>query len=334
MHIIDFNDYIPTNFKEFIIHKNIVQRFNKKINSDMQSIVIYGPEQSGKKTIMYSLIKHIYNIDKLEYDSTEIDTNIFLIKHDNFIQITIEDKININEKLKNILTDVFKTYFEHLIFIKTNNISFKLLIINNAHYLNNNLIAFILNKMSIYITNVRVIFVTKTIQRLNKICSNCFLLRVNLPTQNELKKYINNIIKHENINVKDSIINTYVQKCNQNIVTLNLLLQNYILNSISKISNSLIYTKITNLIKNHIINYKASKDKQIIDNIIEVLYLGYSEIDVVKMFFKNIIQYEKKTKILYEILNKTTHFNTTMCNIKEQHMGLIMYILDVARLYS
>ena len=89
---------IPTKLNEFILNKKTA-KFLETFNYDnMNHILLYGIPSVGKKTLIYALIKHLFNIDKLiiNENKTDIKVNNNSVKI-NYNKSLYHFEINLNQ---------------------------------------------------------------------------------------------------------------------------------------------------------------------------------------------------------------------------------------------
>ena len=334
MKIINFNKYIPTIIDDFIIHKDILQLLQNTISNSMQNILIYGREHVGKKTILNAFVRKLYNLEPLfSFEEEEIETNIFIKKHKYFIKITIENKTNIDEKFREILSNIINIYYNHKVIYTNSNIRFKLLIIENIHYLDNSTLNFICKKMEKNVEFRRFIFLSKTISKLSKLSSYCNNIRVPKPTNESIEKYFNNIIIKEELIITEHKYNYILSNCKSNIVTLNLLLQYYIINAKFKIIPTYIDNLIESIIK--IIKSKSlQKNTKIPELTMNLLNYGLTENDILHLILKILLDNEIDYTKCCNIVNCTATYDLKLKKSSENKLGLIAYIIDLASIYS
>ena len=334
MKIINFNKYIPKEINDFIIHKNIINLLQKTISNEMQHCLIYGPEQSGKKTLLYAFLRKLYNLEStFLFDEEEIETNIFMLKHKYFIKITIENKVNINEKIKEIIRNISEVYYNHKIIYTDSNILFKLLIIENIHYLNACTINYICSKMEKNIEFRRFIILSNTFYKLNRLSSYCTKIIVPMPNKNSIKQYLDNIILKENISITEHKYNYILSNCKSNLITVNVLLQHYLIEKKFKIVPSMIDNTIDSLIKIAKSN-SIPKHTEIFTLIIKLLDFGLEQNKIMHLLSRNILKNEADFNKCCTIIKYTAEYDTKIKKIGENKLGLASYIIKLSSIYS
>ena len=61
----------PNNFDDFIINKNKVNILKKFNINNLSNILIYGKENTGKKTLVYNFLKYLYNVSSINTHKNE-----------------------------------------------------------------------------------------------------------------------------------------------------------------------------------------------------------------------------------------------------------------------
>lgn len=298
-----YDKYKPVFLDDYKIHLNIIPKLKILCKKDITNILVYGPKGSGKLTLVKSLLNTYYN--------TNIKQSTKLVKINNK-ELSFKD----SQYYFEIILDNYynKKKFEELILYLcgSNDINnkFKLIIIKNIEYINNEslrIVKYFIEKKS---NNIRFIFITSNISNINDFFKGFFLLlRLPYPNKTEIYNYVSSIY-----NINDSKLKSIINDTN-NLTSLFLLLEinminNYIcpyntfsnkfiklltnnkINNILKI-RELLYTIMSknydlkiiclNILK-QILNSKSDKKKEIIE-----LYTKY---DNKNKSFKNIIHIE------------------------------------------
>ena len=209
----------PTHFNDFIINKKFVQILSKFNKNNLVNILLYGHPNTGKKTLVYALINHIYtnnNIkvykkeDSLKYKQKNYTCKYKYTKY--YYEIDLLENIKVS---KYVITN----FIEHICRNKCVHNSYRLFIIHNLHILDIQLIQAFLHIMEKNNNNNRFILVCNSSQipLFNKINSYCFSLRCHICPL-ELENYIReNKIK---LSKKNKVI---AYSCN-NLYHINLLM--------------------------------------------------------------------------------------------------------------
>ena len=204
MFIID--KYVPKNMNESKIHQDILNML-KTISTDesIPNINFYGPEGSGKKTIIKLLLEMIFdkdvnNVDDCIYNVSGSGNKIteVLIKQSNY-HIVIEP--NNNNFDKYLIQDVVKEYAKKipLNVFKTKKI-FKIVLINCVDHLSYYAQTSLRRTMEKYSSTCRFIMWCRSLSKvIEPLKSRCLNIRVPSPNDNTLVKLLINICGNENI---------------------------------------------------------------------------------------------------------------------------------------
>ena len=286
------NVSVPTNFNDFIINKkkvDILSTFNKH---NLSNILLYGHPNTGKKTLVYSFIQHLFSNetltihqkeDALKYKNKHYTCKYTYTKY--YYDIDLLENIKsskyiINDFINNICSNTCIEY------------PYRILIIHNLNVLDKNLIKSLLHIIEKYYKHNKFILLFNTPQIIlfNKINSYFFTLRCNID-KDELSTYI----KDKKVSKK---IKSIICSCN-NLYYINLLLefktlqpydpiQIYIVKiyKIIKKYNTILFLekireliyefylldfKLSHLIQ-HFIRYVIHKQKNIPDDTVHILY--------------------------------------------------------------
>ena len=298
-----YDKYKPVFLDDYKIHLNIIPKLKILCKKDITNILVYGPKGSGKLTLVKSLLNTYYN--------TNIKQSTKLVKINNK-ELSFKDSKYYFE----IILDNYynKKKFEELILYLcgSNDINnkFKLIIIKNIEYINNEslrIVKYFIEKKS---NNIRFIFITSNISNINDFFKGFFLLlRLPYPNKTEIYNYVSSIYNINNSKIKSIInetnnltslfllleinmINNYICPYNTFSNKFIKLLTNNKINNILKI-RELLYTIMSknydlkiiclNILK-QILNSKSDNKKEIIEL--------YTKFDNKNNSFKNIIHIE------------------------------------------
>ena len=183
---------IPKNFNEFIINKKnatILSLFN--INN-LPNILIFGKKNIGKKTLIYSFIRHLYNITNIHIQ--EIEKQLKYSSKNYTCIFNMCDyyyEIDLLKNIKNVKY-IIKDFLINLCSNSTLDNNYRIIIIHNIDVLNiDNLksLSYLIEKYHIYnrfiiISNNSTLYYIKS-----KLFNLCFNVRCYLD-KNEIKNYI------------------------------------------------------------------------------------------------------------------------------------------------
>lgn len=302
--------YSPKNIDDFGFHKDILDQL--KILSEDDSIphtIFYGPEGSGKKSLIYLFLKMIY--DDSVFDLSEVTYNVsgssteiqVKVKQSNY-HLVIEPNNNNSDRY--LIQGVLNKYVKKNplnVFVSKRN--FKVVLINNVDNLSYYTQAALRRMMEKYSNTCRFILWCRSLNKvIDPIVSRCLSIRVGNPTDDDLLTRLFHISSLERININFDILNNIIKKSKGNIKNalwlLNLEKYNYTddnvyENEIKEISNKILECKISNLHKIRDMIYKI-----IITNFDESTILN----DILDFFLNtNKIDTNTKIKIVEETAN-------------------------------
>ena len=182
----------PTVFDDFIINKkfaHILSTFNK---DNLSNILLYGLENTGKKTLVYAFINHLYKHNTIKVYEKEESLKYKQKKYTCKYKYTkYYYDIDLLENIK-VSKYVINHFIDHICSNKCVHNSYRVFIIHNLHILDKKLIQALLHIMEKNYNNNRFILVCNSTQipLFNKINSYCFALRCRICPL-ELDNYIN-----------------------------------------------------------------------------------------------------------------------------------------------
>jgi hypothetical protein len=281
----------PIFFNEYIINKDITNKLQNFIKYDIDNLIIYGKEGSGKFTLLKSLLNEYYNTDiKTSLVSFKINTN-----YNNYKNISIYNSIYHFEIVINKYFISNKVLLINLLNIITsdssvNNNDYKIIIIRNLHYANAEFILLIKNIIEKKYNSIKFLLTTTNLTNVIMLKTFCTLVRLNYSPKETISNYINKYVKSNNIKIKKNIIETIV---NENY--------SYGLNKILiKLEKILINVKYEDiLLDNYKIILQLMQEKKLINinKIRNILYDLQSKNINIENIFKLLLNYIIKSKI-------------------------------------
>lgn len=306
--------YAPKNLYDISFHKELIERlFVMSEDDSIPHLIFYGPEGSGKKTIIRLLLEKIYDTDinKLN-DSTYVVmgsgniANNVVTKQSNY-HIVIEP--NNNNFDRYLIQDVVKEYAKliPLDVFKTRKI-FKTVVINNMDKLSYYAQMSLRRTMEKYSSTCRFIMWCTTLSKIiDPLRSRSVCVRVPSPTESEIINWILTICAKEKYKITLTELSNIISYSHRNIKLATWMLELYIIggdpqnaynDAISHITNLLMCNKIENIIKIRELSYN-----------ILITNIGGGNIikDVADQLCKQSnISYENKFKII-ETASKYEH---------------------------
>ena len=197
------NKYKPKFIKDIIGNVNQIETFKQWLNNSVNSSIIISGNQGLGKTLTIKLILEEFNYNIRIINPNEIKDHRLLDDFNDYYNFvsSIYSKINFNNNINKKIA---------LIFDETENISLtsEKKYIMDIHKYNNKLKAFPL----IFISN------NQHSKLLNDLKKNCNEIIFEVPSNNEIKKIISNILIHENIKFEDENLIDKIIKFSQNDV--------------------------------------------------------------------------------------------------------------------
>ena len=213
MYLID--KYRPTDAKSAYFHEdlfNLLTVMSK--DEEIPHIIFYGPEGSGKKTIIKIFLELLFDssINKTRDTTYKVvgsgnKKTDEIVKQSNY-HIVIEPKNNNFDRY--LIHDIVKEYAKRksLGIFKTNR-QFKIVLINNLDNMSYYAQTSLRRTIERYNDKCRFIMWCKSLSKVIKpLQSRCICLRVPAPTDNKLFGYV------FNVSVKENMVLTLDQYCN------------------------------------------------------------------------------------------------------------------------
>jgi hypothetical protein len=286
-----FDKIKPIFFNEYIINKDITHKLKNFIKYDIDNLILYGKEGSGKFTLLKSLLNEYYNKDiKTSLVSFKINTN-----YNNYKNISIYNSIYHFEIVINKYFVSNKVLLMNLLNIITsdssvNNNDYKIIIIRNLHYANTEFILSIKNIIEKKYNSIKFLLTTTNLTNVIILKPFCALVRIKYSPKNDISNCINKYVKSNNIKIKKNVIETIV---NENY--------SYGLNKILiKLEKKIINVKYDDiLLDNYNIILQLMNEKKLINinKIRNILYDLQSKNINIETIFKLLIDYIIKSKI-------------------------------------
>ena len=199
--------YSPKTPDESIIHKDEIKKLKKMSKDDsIPHIIFYGPEGSGKKTLINMFLKMIFGDDVVNtrdtsyvVDSSGNRTKNVYIKQSNY-HIIVEP--NNNNFDRYLIQDVVKEYAKKPTnpFMSTKN--FKVVLINNVDKLPYYAQTSLRRTMEKYSSTCRFIMWSVSLSKvIDPLRSRCYCFRIKIPSTIDLLEILLNISSKNNLNL-------------------------------------------------------------------------------------------------------------------------------------
>jgi DNA polymerase III delta prime subunit len=218
--------YTPTRKEDSFFHKEILDLLNTmSTDKSIPHLIFYGPEGSGKKTIIKMFLEMLY--DKSVHNLNDTIYNV-IGSGNKLIEVTIKQSnyhISIEPNNTNfdryLIQDIVKEYAQRMPFnILTNKKTFKLVLINNIDNLSYYAQTSLRRTMENYSNSCRFIMWCKSLSRvIDPLKSRCKCIRIHSPTQPQLFGFIFGISCKERLHTSFTELNELVKESNNNIKT-------------------------------------------------------------------------------------------------------------------
>lgn len=224
--------YAPKNKDDIMFHKSALQTLeNMASDVSVPHTIFYGPEGSGKKTLIKMFLEMIYDdqVHKLNDSTYKVSgsgnsTTDVIIKQSNY-HIVIEP--NNNNFDRYLIQDVVKEYAKKIpLNIFTAKKTFKIVLINNVDNLSYYAQTSLRRTMEKYSSTCRFVMWARSLSRvIDPIKSRCYCFRINAPSNDQLFDLIAEISYKESIDLKLKDYYTILKLANRNIKKILWLLQ-------------------------------------------------------------------------------------------------------------
>lgn len=209
--------YRPRSLDNIDYHEEISQRLKSLASSgDFPHLLVYGPSGAGKKTRILATLHELYGpgVDKMKIDVRTFKTptkkklEFNIVSSPYHIEITPSDLGN-NDRI--IIQDLLKEIGQtEQIDFQTGKHRFKIVIVNEADSLSRDAQAALRRTMEKYSSNIRLILISSTTSNIiQPIQSRTLLVRIALPTVQDIAEVLSNIGEKESLqlpsNEKDKI---------------------------------------------------------------------------------------------------------------------------------
>ena len=309
----------PELLKDFIINKSIVKKLEKYNKDNLLNIILYGPQSSGKRTLILAFISHLYNLKSLNTQIKETKIKI----NNNFIEVVYIQsiyhyEINLYEYGlydKEILTEFIKEI------VASKNVltnGYKIIFLNNFHKINKNCQLALRAIIEKNINTARFILASSSLVPIDTALLSRFTkIRVPFPKNHTISNYIDSLM------IKNLDNSKIISKLGKNLYNIDLCINfpdykdpfDIFINKIDAIMNNnedvLFMTNLRNIIYQiHLLNYNIS--------------------DIIKKYV--ILCINKKRKNLEKIINKAAECEREHCLDKkyffflEKFFNYIKYI--------
>ena len=274
--------FITSNLNDYKIHKNPIKLLKIYNRDTLPNILLHGPKNSGKKTLIRNYLKYIFNLEKINYQIKEYSIKI----NNNEVKIIIKQslyflEINLFEYGlydKHVLTSFIKDLASNTSVIN----NYRIIIVNSIGRTTQLAQLSLRRMMEKLYNSARFIFTAANISKVdNAVISRCYTIRVPLPNIYELFNHLKFISNKNNLNLSSSIMKEIISRSNRDLYNLNMITLDY------KVNNKFIDNPLK-VFCNRIQNFLDEEGLEFIDNIRVIIYqihlLNYSDADILKQY--------------------------------------------------
>ena len=312
--------YKPYYINDFYISDRLKETIHSLIDLDNLNILFIGSQCSGKTTLLYAIIREYYGLTK---------TQSFPEYNTLFIN-------NLKEQGIQYFRNEMKTFCQSRSSIHGKK---KIVIVDDIDSINEQSQQVFRNYIDKYKNNIHFISVCSNLQKvIESIQSRTHIIKIDLPTNNDICNIMNKIITNENIIIDQESKNYLLKIADNSIrILINYLEKMYIIGT--PIHIELCKQLVSNISYELLEKYIKHIQKNELDNAIEILYniydYGYSVIDIIDYF----ISFIKQTKILdedtkYEVIPFLCKYITIVHNIHENEIELALFTNNLHELLT
>jgi DNA polymerase III delta prime subunit len=328
---ISFFDEKPL-LSELDFKLNILELYAKNNIDDLNNMIFYGLQGTGKTTKIYAFLATIFNkkVYDLKNNIFEEDRKIMPYKSSAYhIEI---NPINLGSNEKLFVQSFLKSYVE------TKNIGLnipKVIVIKNAHLLLKQTqlsLRRIIEKNSV--TSKFIFELTNLSNFAAPLISRCLLIKNHMPLIDDIKKCMLNYSIKKNIDISETIIDEIINDSNKINITFNMkkIFGHYRYYVVTNKKFKFLYYDSFYEILNYMNNKRISFiNLQKIRDIINELYINLVPMDeLLNFIFNNIYSIHKDNlDLIYKLLELTVKCDYNMKNGNKDCLHLESYIISI-----
>lgn len=328
-------EYIPTHLNDFIIHKSIASKLSNLDKTSILNTIIYGPNNSGKKTLCYGILNNIMNIDNIQKQTT-INT--------------INAKINNNKISINYLSSPYHLEFnlyeyglydryiisnyirDNLKYKNINGGVLKFIILNHSDNISKDAQIALRKILDDSYSTTRFILLVSNLNKLNtNILSRCSTIRIPKPSTVELSEYIS-YFSDNFIKLNKPKQRKLLKSCNHNLFILHnmlKLLNNVETNKIVEVPD--IQKDLSLIIK--YININSIESIVSIRNIFyKLLLLNYNNVYIMKYVLNYYLDSDLPESNKYQLCYLVSSLEHKLTQVEHDLIGFEFFILKVKKI--
>ncbi|KAF0394058.1 replication factor C subunit 3/5 [Gigaspora margarita] len=202
--------YRPTTLENLTFNQGLSRKLKNLTDSDFPHLLIFGPSGAGKKTRILCILKELFGdgaekikIDQRSFDTQKKKLEINIISSKYHIELTPSDVGNYDKIVfQELLTEIAQTQQIDADAKQR----FKVVVINEADEITRDAQAALRRTMEKYMSNLRIILCCNSTSRIiEPIRSRCMLIRVPLPSIDEISTTLQHIASNEDIRLSKSL---------------------------------------------------------------------------------------------------------------------------------
>lgn len=310
--------YKPYFIDNFYGNEHLISILKSLMEIDDINILVTGPTNSGKTSLLYAVIREYYDLKK---NDSFPENNIM------FINSLKEQGINYyRNEMKSFSQSKCSIYGKK-----------KLIIVDDLDLINEQCQQVFRNHIDKYKANVQFISVCSNVHKvIESLQSRLHILKMISPDITTVQTIMNNIILKENLHISNeareyllSFSKYSIREILSHLEKISILSTNNELIDIEKCKN--IISNISHKqFENYIKNIKANKLQDAIDILYYIYDYGYSVIDILDMFFSFVkttqhLDEEKKYKILPVLCKYITYFHS----LHEDVVEIVLFTQEI-----
>jgi replication factor C subunit 3/5 len=311
--------------------------------SNFMHLIVYGNIGSGKEYLVNNLLIKIYGKAGIElkeveytvtgYSNTKTKIMIKQSKH----HIIIEPNTNGFDKY--LIQDIIQDYAKsELLNIFKNKKLFKVVVINKIDNLSYYAQASLRRTMEKYSNSCKFILISEQLSKIiEPIRSRCLLVRIQLPTEEQILESLLHITYKENIDISFIKMKEIINNCDNRINHAIWLLEMY--------KNNIDYTKnwenIIELIINTINNFKIKTNKKLYNTLVNIrqqFYILFITNIPTKMIIRKImtrlLEINNQLELKYNIINITSIYEERLTQGTRNIIHFENYIIKLLYLFN
>ncbi len=216
--------YQPKTFEECTTHNEVISLLKTYSLENVPNLIFHGNSGFNKKTLMYSLFKHLYGeYPLLQTKTVELDINstkmeVSYLESNEMIEINpSEYKFRDRQIIQEIVKRMAETKPIMGYFSKKVEKSIKIIVIDQAEELSMNAQAALRRTMELYSGHFRIIMICSSISKIiDPLRSRSMLVRIRGFRDAEMSDILRNVCNKEDVSMTDADIGHIVKRSENN----------------------------------------------------------------------------------------------------------------------